>query len=273
MQAHLETAGWTQSKRMAIHPVVSTNCLSLGDALRLLDHKDCIKTDFILVSGDVITNMKLSPAMEAHRRRRSSDKSSIMTLVMKSEMSPMHRIRFGASGVTSVIDSGSNRLLKYEEIPNPGENQNLSASRRRGLLLDAALFSERDDISIRSDLVETGVYICAPEVLMIFSDNFDYQNIKRDFVSGVLSEEELGNKLFVHAVTKDYVARVHSFRSYDAVSRDIMARWTYPLVPDTNLFGVKSRMKAGDVMAVDSPELGPKGKRTSYKYNPGMVYL
>lgn len=273
VQSHLETAGWTRSKKLAIHPVVSTNCLSMGDALRLLDHKDCVKTDFVLVSGDVITNMNLAPALDAHLGRRAADKSAIMTLVMKSGMTAGHRVRLGASGVTTVIDPGTNRLLKYEELPGPGEA--VPPTRRKGLRLDAALFSERDDISIRSDLIETGVYICAPEVLMLFSDNFDYQNIKRDFASGVLSEEELGNKLFVHAVSKDYVARVHSFRSYDAVSRDVMARWTYPLVPDTNLFGVKgSRMRsAGGDGGADRVQWGPKGKRTSYRYNPGMVYL
>jgi hypothetical protein len=33
--------------------------------------------------------------------------------------------------------------------------------------------------------VDCQISICAPEVLMLFSDNFDYQNLKKDFVSGV----------------------------------------------------------------------------------------
>ncbi len=35
--------------------------------------------------------------------------------------------------------------------------------------------------------------------------------------------------------SQEYAARVHNLRSYDAVSRDIVARWCYPFVPDTNL--------------------------------------
>jgi NDP-sugar pyrophosphorylase family protein len=317
-----------------------------------MDHKDVIKTDFILVSGDVVTNMKLNVAMDAHRRRRAADKSSIMTLVMRAGMTPAHRVRLGAAGVTTVIDPTTSRLLKYDEhapVSSGGGSGGSSRAFATGLRVDAAFFSERDDVSIRSDLIETGVYICAPEVLMLFSDNFDYQNVKRDFVSGVLSEEELGNKLFVHEVTKEYLARVHSLRSYDAVSRDIMARWTYPLVPDTNLFSSESRRSStsggkyvgggtpskgrnfgqkGVSFALDtvsedsdddstddgsddggfqlhsgfnssgggglrredsslsqasvggvggqplsSPELGPRGRRSNYRYNPGMVYL
>lgn len=32
--------------------------------------------------------------------------------------------------------------------------------------------------------MDSHISICAPEVLMLFSDNFDYQNVKRDFVTG-----------------------------------------------------------------------------------------
>lgn len=37
---------------------------------------------------------------------------------------------------------------------------------------------------VRTDLMDTHIAICAPEVLMLFSDNFDYQSVKPDFVTG-----------------------------------------------------------------------------------------
>jgi hypothetical protein len=33
--------------------------------------------------------------------------------------------------------------------------------------------------------------ICSPEVLLLFTDNFDYQHLRRDFVKGILSDEVL----------------------------------------------------------------------------------
>lgn len=36
---------------LQVHTVVSTNCLSAGEALRLLDQRDLVKTDFVLVAG------------------------------------------------------------------------------------------------------------------------------------------------------------------------------------------------------------------------------
>lgn len=61
--------------------VVSTSCLSAGEALRLIDQKDVIKSDFVLVSGDTVSNMNLAPVLEAHRARRQKDKSNIFTMV------------------------------------------------------------------------------------------------------------------------------------------------------------------------------------------------
>lgn len=59
----------------------------------------------------------------------------------------------------------------------------------------------------------------------------------------MLSEEELGNKLYIYELVNEYAARVHNLRSYDAVSRDLLQRWAFPYVPDT---GVLSR---GDAAA------------------------
>jgi hypothetical protein len=90
--------------------------------------------------------------------------------------------------------------------------------------LDTACFSERDSIHVHSDLIDAGIYICAPEVLVLFSDNFDFQHIQRDFIRGVLSEEELGNKLYMHVLRNEFAAHVANFRSYASVSMDIMCR-------------------------------------------------
>ena len=48
------------------------------------------------------------------------------------------------------------------------------------------------------------------------------QNVQRDFVLGVLSEEELGQQIHIHELFREYVACVQTLRAYDAVSRDIL---------------------------------------------------
>lgn len=41
--------------------------------------------------------------------------------------------------------------------------------------VDAHSFGERDAVHLRMDLLDCQIQICAPEVLMLFTDNFDYQ--------------------------------------------------------------------------------------------------
>jgi hypothetical protein len=40
-----------------------------------------LQGDFVLVSADTVSNMRLAPLLEAHRSRRAADKNAIMTLV------------------------------------------------------------------------------------------------------------------------------------------------------------------------------------------------
>ncbi|KAH7529362.1 hypothetical protein FEM48_Zijuj05G0176200 [Ziziphus jujuba var. spinosa] len=50
----------------------------------------------------------------------------------------------------------------------------------------------------------------------------------------------MGYKIFTHEIHSSYVARLDNFYSYDTVSKDIIQRWTYPLVPDVKFFGNSS---------------------------------
>ena len=101
--------------------------------------------------------------------------------------------------------------------------------------LDASLFSDHANVRVRTDVLDCHVDICAPEVLYLFTDNFDYQNIRRDFVVGTLNERELGNNIYAHFLEqREYAVRVDSLRTYDAVSRDVVGRWAYPMTPDAN---------------------------------------
>ena len=289
IKRHLEDAGYMSSnkrKNLHIELIVSTDCQSVGDAMRLLDHKDLLKSDFVLVSGDVVTNMDLRSALDTHQRRRIKDKMAIMTMVLKGGMRGSHRLRLGDPGALTVMDEEDNRLLKFEERRDEkadyaGGEGNVSVP------LDVGFFDGRRSVTIRTDLIDTGIYICSHEVLMLFSDNFDYQNIRKDFVAGVLSEEELGNKLYVHEVGDRYATRVRNVRCYAAVTRDIIGRWTFPFVPDANLFsatvggvrgeiggpGGNSAARDLELLSLDRHNSLQLSSSTQYSFSKGKVYM
>jgi translation initiation factor eIF-2B subunit epsilon len=224
IEAYLRKSRWLSQPSYAVHTIVSTDCLSVGEALRLVDQRNVVRGDFVLVSGDTVSNMSLATVMAEHRARRAKDKLAILTMVTK-KVSAKHRaVRLGEHTLTLAVDPSTSQLLHYEE----GAGASPSVS------LEASLFSEHPSIHVRTDLLDCHIDICAPEVLFLFTDNFDYQHMRRDFVAGTLLERELGNKIFLHELVGEYAARVHNLRTYDAVARDIVQRWVYPFVPDAN---------------------------------------
>ena len=217
--------------------------------MRNLDKLDLIKGDFLLVSGDVISNMNLEPALVKHRARREKSKDAIMTMVLR-EAGVGHRTTSKGSRPAFVIDPVAERCLHYEEM-----------SGRRGgsrYVLDPELLTSHSEIDVRDDLIDCRIDICALDVLAQWSDNFDFQSLRKSFLRGVLKDyETYGKTIHTYIVTDQYAARVKSLRAYDAVSKDVLGRWAYPICPDSNLVpGQSYRFGAGKVYKEDGVTLG-----------------
>jgi hypothetical protein len=60
-------------------------------------------------------------------------------------------------------------------------------------------YSHRDGnlVTIHILLQDCHIDICSPEVLALLTDNFDYQQLRRDFVKGLLSDEVLKSYKFM----------------------------------------------------------------------------
>ena len=55
------------------------------------------------------------------------------------------------------------------------------------------------------------------QVPSLFQDNFDYADIRRDFVYGVLASDLLMKNIYCYVVKEGYAARVQDTKSYDAI--------------------------------------------------------
>jgi hypothetical protein len=55
------------------------------------------------------------------------------------------------------------------------------------------------------------------QVPSLFQDNFDYGDIRRDFVHGVLTSDLLMKNIYCYVAKDGYAARVQDTRSYDAI--------------------------------------------------------
>ena len=217
--------------------------------MRDLDSRDLVSGDFLVLSGDVVSNLDLEPALAKHRTRREKDKNAVMTMILRQaglKLDPKRQKR----RPTFVINPKADRCLHYDELGGKGAS--------RYLTLDPNFLAEIAEIEIRQDLTDPHIDICTADVLAQWSENFDYQSLRKGFLFGVLKDHELNGKtIHTHIVDNQYAARVGNLKAYDAISKDIVGRWTYPLCPDSNLMDDQTyHLKCGKVYQEERSRLG-----------------
>ncbi|XP_042020766.1 translation initiation factor eIF-2B subunit epsilon-like isoform X2 [Salvia splendens] len=254
---YLEKSNWLNQPNFSVSTIESYNAMSAGDALRLIYEKNVVHGDFVLVTGDTVSNMPLTQALKEHKERKKRDSNAVMTMVIKqSKPSPItHQSRLGTEELFMAIDPETKELLYYEDKADTSKGT---------LTLDRTMLLDRSSISFHNDKQDCYIDICSPEVLSLFTDNFDYQHLRRHFVKGLLVDDLMGYKIFTHEIHSSYAARVENYRSYDTISKDIIQRWTYPLVPDiqflqNSLTKLERRgtYRASDVGLSRSAKMGP----------------
>jgi translation initiation factor eIF-2B subunit epsilon len=160
---------------------------SPGDAMRDIYTHGIITSDFVLVSGDLVSNIRIDEVVRAHKDRRKTNKDAIMTMVVK-ESGTRHRTRWvvaiyntgqtivgldesasrskGDSAVF-VLDQDTSECLHYESIT--GYPPKSIAKIPRGILEDHA------NIEIRNDLIDCSIDVCAleasPPVVLVFDNS------------------------------------------------------------------------------------------------------
>ncbi|KAM3223803.1 hypothetical protein ACQJBY_057275 [Aegilops geniculata] len=260
VKGHLEEAGWTgkpAAREMAVTAVESHDAISAGDALRVMYGRGVINGDFVLISGDTISNMSLKDALQEHKDRRKKDPLAVMTMIIKHSKPSIltHQTRLGNDEIVMAIAPETKELLYYED---KADNSHLCVT------IDKDILANNPTLQLHNNMEDCYIDICSPEVLSLFTDNFDYQHLRRHFVKGLLVDDIMGYKIYTHEIRSSYAARIDNFRSYDAVSKDIIQRWTYPMVPDVLSFGNCHEMKlhrqgiykASDVTLSHSAQIG-----------------
>lgn len=225
-----------QPSTFSVTTIESHDAISAGDALRAIYQHGVIRGDFVLISGDTVSNMSLTQALQEHKERRKKDPLAIMTMVIKysKPSSLTHKTRLGNDEILMAVDPETKELLYYEDKADHSQ---------QFVSLDKMLLCDNPALYLHNDKQDCYIDICSPEVLSLFTDNFDYQHLRRHFVKGLLIDDIMGYKIFTHEIRSSYAARIDNFRSYDTISKDIIQRWTYPLVPDVQYFGNCWQMK------------------------------
>eukprot|EP01033_Poteriospumella_lacustris_P015483 gene15483-11075_t len=221
VEEYIRNSRWNDI--VTIQCISSSSCSSAGDALREIDGMNVIRSDpFILISGDVVANINLQKAIAYHKKKRQEDSSNIMTLTLRKVQKTT-----GTKPLSEDLVIGMNK--KTSQIVLFDDNISKSKVQIPIPLLKG------NELSFTTEYLDCNVDICSPELILQFSDNFDYRDIRRDFIHNEVTNFALGKHIYGYVLENEYAARVQDPRSYHAISRDIVTRWVYPLVPDVQL--------------------------------------
>ncbi|TFB07622.1 putative translation initiation factor eIF-2B subunit epsilon [Trichoderma ghanense] len=219
---------------------------SVGDVLRDMDKRSLVDGDFLLVHGDMVSNLILDSALAAHRKRREASAANIMTMILHSGGTEEHRTKTKGITPVFVVDTKTQRCLHYDEM-NPLQSDHY-------LSLDPAIADELStEFEVRADLIDAQIDICTPEVLALWSESFDYELPRRNFLHGVLKDWELNGKMIYAEIFEDgYAARASNLQMYDAISRDILGRWTFPFIPENNILPKQAYKKHSNNVVIET---------------------
>ncbi|KAJ3343587.1 hypothetical protein HDU93_007468 [Gonapodya sp. JEL0774] len=262
-----------------VHVIQAQQLFSVGDALREVDRRQgLVKADFVLVHcADLVGNWDLKGAVESHKKRRLVDKNLIMTMCVAPHPAPTRSRPRGATPVY-LIDSATSQCHHYASIPLFSPGTPGPYSKRSIVTLPASHFVVQPaapyrptTLALRTDLIDLGVDICSIDVPPLFTENFDYADVRDHFVRGVMLSEILGKNFGAFVVGEHgdscvgtYGARVTSTGLYAGVSKDILTRLSYPIVPDANLVSGESyRHHRGNIYR-PSPTRTPSTSTTAF---------
>ena len=256
IQEYIDNSKWVSmsSPFKKIQTIASKESRSVGDAMRDIDSRGLINGDFILISGDVVTNLDISNVLENHKSYKQSDRDYICTMVL-TQAAPMHRSRSIIEPACFIMDKATNRCLYYQDLP-PINGKKTSVN------IDPEVLEDVEEFEIKNNLIDCHVDICTASVPTIFQENFDYQTLRSDFVKGVLGSDLLKKHIYSYITKDHYSARVESWQTYDGISQDVLERWCYPIVPERNLlpdqtytYGPQHIYKEKDVILSQSSKL------------------
>ncbi|EXJ94713.1 hypothetical protein A1O1_03110 [Capronia coronata CBS 617.96] len=228
VESYLDSSRW-KSPNSPFDSLTILRCMasSVGDVMRDLDQKHLIAGDFLVVTGDVISNFPIEPALRQHKSRREKDKNAIMTMILR-EAEPGTHDHGGGIVPTFVLDPTKQRCLHYEES-FPGTQFTAH--------IDPDILKS-PEIDVRQDLIDCRLDICTPDVLSLWSDNFDNQAPRKDFLFGVLKDYELNGKtIHTYIVQDHYASRAADFWFYNAISEDFKRGMVTSLAVENNVFG------------------------------------
>lgn len=179
-----------------IETVYSQNCHTIGDIIREVDKMERIKMDFILIYGNIISEVNLKDAIKQFKAKASKKlKFKLMKLFVQEETNTPANFR---DRNFVMIDTNTNQLKYFEPI-----TEGLPLSIKENTCFNfKSLVDEghNERVDIRFDLEDAGISLCSHEILNEYNENTDYANEQLDMINKNLTLEFSEEKLMAYVI-------------------------------------------------------------------------
>jgi translation initiation factor eIF-2B subunit epsilon len=89
--------------------------------------------------------------------------------------------------------------------------------RTRYIHLSKEITAHHTNVLFRNDLYDCNIEVCTPEVPALFTENFDYDDLRRDFVNGVLTSDLMAKNIYCYIAKSGYNGNISNFDGYWSV--------------------------------------------------------
>lgn len=199
---------------------------NVGDCLRKINAENLISKDFILITGLVISNLSIENVYNFHLERKKTDKKCIMSLLLKTYKNE-NNIKTDYDEDIVIYNPETFRIYQYESTFEKGKieiNKNISFKKKK----------EDKEISkykLKSNLFDSCICVCSPDILNIFNENIDFHSIRDSFIKNIIYSEIYFDTFYIYELTRDdYIGLIRNPESYLKVNFEILNRWAHPVV-------------------------------------------
>ena len=199
---------------------------SIGDCLRKIYSENIISTDFILISGLVISNLDMEEVYNFHLERKKHDKKCIMTSLLKTYKNE-NNIKTDYDDDMIIYNPDTFQIYQYESTFEKMKielNNNISFKPNK----------ENQEITkykIKSNLYDSNICVCSPYILNVFNENIDFHSIRDHLYKNLIYSEIYFDTFYILELTRDnYIGLIRNPESYLKVNFEILNRWAHPVV-------------------------------------------
>lgn len=214
IRGHLEK-NWSQ--KLKIVTIASDTATSVGDALRDLDSKDLIRSDFVLLHGDLLSNVNLKKHLLDHKKMREKNKSCIMTLICK-------RAPPGQANISLLYNPETHQILNF--ACSDDKKQLLRVPKKK------VKSGKGKTYYLENGFRDTDIAICSVYVPMFMTENFDFPGIVNVIKGCLVNVDIHGYSVHFHELSDtEETYRVRDMMDYAQLNFDVMHGLVAPFMP------------------------------------------